>query len=94
MKEPDGLISGKIQKIEPHVPYYMADGNKVIRKWKENFVDRLGNAAILTKVEFLTKKGKLNEAVIQVQWYDGPLESLGYEFSKILDENFWEIVLK
>lgn len=70
MEEPDGVLCGKIQKIEPHIPYYMADGNKVLKKWKEEFTDRNGNQAILTKVEFITKKSKTNEAVIQVQWKD------------------------
>jgi hypothetical protein len=57
-----------VVKIIPHIPYYLADGNTLIKKWKEEFIDRLGNEATLTKVEFVTKKGKLNEAVIQVLW--------------------------
>lgn len=60
--------STSIKKIVPHIPYYMADGNKVIKKWKEYFVNRCGNEAVLTKVEFKSKSGKLNEAVIQVDW--------------------------
>ena len=55
-------------KIMPHIPYYLADGNVLIKKWKESFTDRLGNKATLTKVIFRTKKNKENEAVIQVSW--------------------------
>lgn len=57
-----------VAKITPHIPYYLADGNTLVKKWKEEYTDRLGNEATLTKVEFLTKKGKLNEAVVQVLW--------------------------
>lgn len=58
----------RIIKITPHIPYYLAEGNIVQNKWKEAFVDRAGNKAILTKVEVLTKKGKLIEYTIMVKW--------------------------
>ena len=58
----------RIVKIIPHIPYYLAEGNIVQKKWKEPFVDRVGNKAILTKVEVVTKKGKLVEFIIQVKW--------------------------
>ena len=60
----------KIIKVTPHVPYYLAEGNVVQKKWKESFVDRVGNKAELTKVEVITKKGKLVEFIIQVAWED------------------------
>lgn len=66
--EPLGPLCGKVVKIIPHVPYYLADGNVVRSKWKEPFVDRVGNKAILTKVLFKTKKNKESEVVIQVTW--------------------------
>jgi hypothetical protein len=66
--EPTGPLAGKVHKVIPHVPYYMADGNRVVHEWKEEFVDRAGNKATITKVEFITKKGKLNETVIRVNW--------------------------
>ena len=68
MIEPLGPLCGKVNKITPHVPYYLADGNIVLRKWKESFVDRMGNKAELTKVLFRTKKNKESEVVIQVKW--------------------------
>lgn len=68
MNEPVGPLAGKVIKVVPHVPYYMADGNTVNRKWQEDFTDRVGNEAVLTLVEFTTKKGKHNTAVIQVKW--------------------------
>lgn len=58
----------RVIKITPHIPYYLAEGNIIQKKWKEPFVDRAGNRAILTKVEVLTKKGKIVEYVIQVHW--------------------------
>lgn len=57
-----------IPKIIPHIPYYLTDGNTLVRKWTEPFVDRMGNKATLTKVVFKTKKNKENIAVIQVCW--------------------------
>lgn len=66
--EPTGVLAGKVHKVIPHIPYYKADGNTVVREWEEEFEDRMGNKATITKVEFLTKKGKLNETVIRVKW--------------------------
>lgn len=66
--EPVGPLCGKVIKAKPHIPYYLAEGNVVQSKWKESFVDRVGNRAELTKAEVLTKKGKLVECVIRVQW--------------------------
>jgi hypothetical protein len=55
-------------KVIPHIPYYLADGNVVLSKWRESFVDRMGNKAELMKVLFRTKKGKESVAVIVVKW--------------------------
>lgn len=66
--EPLGPLCGKVIKAKPHIPYYLAEGNVLLRKWKEAFVDRVGNKAELTKVEVITKKGKLVDYVIQVKW--------------------------
>lgn len=67
-EEPLGPLCGKVNKIIPHVPYYLTEGNVIQKKWREPFVDRVGNKAELTKVLFRTKKGKENEVVIQVKW--------------------------
>ena len=66
--EPLGPLCGKVIKIIPHIPYYLAEGNIVQNKWKEKFVDRVGNKAELTKVLVKTKKNKENEYVILVKW--------------------------
>lgn len=58
----------RIVKVTPHIPYYLAEGNIVQNKWREHFVDRVGNRAELTKVDVLTKKGKLVEYTIMVRW--------------------------
>lgn len=68
IEEPLGPLCGKVNKIIPHIPYYLADGNTVLKKWRESFVDRVGNKAELTKVLFRTKKNKENEVVMQVNW--------------------------
>lgn len=67
-EEPSGPLCGKVNKIVPHIPYYLAEGNVVQSKWTEPFVDRVGNKAELTKVEVITKKGKIVEYTIQVKW--------------------------
>lgn len=68
MTEPLGPLCGKVNKITPHTPYYLADGNVVLNKWREQFIDRLGNRATLTKVLVRTRKNKESEIVIQVSW--------------------------
>ncbi|MNE69456.1 hypothetical protein D3C80_1651820 [compost metagenome] len=70
VEEPLGPLCGKVNKVFPHIPYYLAEGNVVQNKWKETFVDRVGNKATLTKVEVLKKKGKIVDYVIQVTWED------------------------
>ena len=67
-EEPSGPLCGKVNKITHHIPYYLAEGNVVQKKWKEKFVDRVGNKAELTKVLVKTKKNKENEYVILVKW--------------------------
>lgn len=68
VEEPLGPLCAKIIKVKPHIPYYLAEGSVVQKRWREPFVDRVGNKAILTKVEVLTKKGKIVDYVIQVKW--------------------------
>lgn len=68
MIEPLGPLCGKVVKVIPHIPYYLADGSVVQKKWKEKFVDRVGNKAELTKVLVITRKGKIVEYTIQVKW--------------------------
>lgn len=66
--EPLGPLCGKVNKIIPHIPYYLAEGNVVQSKWREPFVDRMGNKAELTKVIVITKKAKPVEFVVRVEW--------------------------
>lgn len=66
----EGVLCGKVRKITPHIPYYLAEGNVLLNKWKEDFQDRAGNRAVLTKVLVRTKKGQENEYIIQVEWGD------------------------
>ena len=68
MEEPIGLMAGVPAKIEPHIPFYLIGGNTVVRYWETDFVDRVGNAAVLTHVEYKDKKGKIHECIIRVKW--------------------------
>ncbi|UOL48676.1 hypothetical protein [Pseudomonas phage Astolliot] len=67
MDEPS-ILAGKPIKITPHIPFYKQSGCSVVREWESEFVDRVGNSAILTHVEYTDKKGKSHEAVIRVKW--------------------------
>lgn len=60
----------KPTKVEPHLPFYASNGNKVVKEWHEPFVDRAGNQATVTKVIYKDKKGKEHEATIRVKWHD------------------------
>lgn len=69
IEEPVGRLAGKAQRIEPIIPYYKAGDNEVLRQWDEQFVDRAGNVATLTKIHYKSKKkSTVNEAVIRVKW--------------------------
>ena len=68
IEEPYGLLAGKPTKIVPHVPIYKRDGNVVVLYRESPFIDRMGNEATITSVEYKDKKGKLHELVIKVEW--------------------------
>ncbi len=54
----------------PHVPTPYRVGTKIIRKFEVAFEDRIGNKAIMTKVDYTDKKGKLIENyLLHVKWY-------------------------
>lgn len=69
MEEPIGrLDGGGLRHITPYLPPWSANGNIPLRMWEESFVDRMNNRAIITKVEYKDKKGKLHEMVAFVKW--------------------------
>jgi hypothetical protein len=47
----------EIKKI-PYKPMPFRDGHKLIRLFEEDFVDKIGNQAVITKADFFDKKGK------------------------------------
>lgn len=56
-------------KILLYRPLPYREGNKVIKTYVEYFVDRVGNEADITYVDYLDKKGKLNEKfVMYIKW--------------------------
>lgn len=51
------------------LPFFSTDGNTVIEKWKEEFVDRNGNRAVVSYLKFKNKKGKISDPVAYlVKW--------------------------
>ena len=56
--------------MEPYIPYYNRDGNKVVSRETRPFEDRAGNKAILKIVHYENKKGEMLEAVHCVKWLD------------------------
>lgn len=59
----------KTNPIVPIVPFYSADGNTIVSRWEENFVDRNGNKSLIKLLTFKNKKGKISEPVVyQVVW--------------------------
>lgn len=55
--------------IVPFLPYYCSNGNLVIRMWDEPFEDRNGNKAMLTKLVYKDKKGKISDEIVSiVRW--------------------------
>jgi len=79
-------LAGKQRKIVEHKPFYMANGCTVVRKWKEDFVDRAGSTAVLTHVEYLDKKGKSHEAVVLVEWTHLVMATRDYKAERPLSE--------
>ena len=56
-------------KIGPYRPIPFRDGNVVTRRYTSRFMDRVGNAAIITKVDYITSKSKLIEGyILYVKW--------------------------
>lgn len=57
------------KRIVPFLPYYSSNGNIVLKEWQEPFEDRLGNRAILTKIVYRDKKGKISDEIVsKVRW--------------------------
>lgn len=66
-----------MRQIKPHHPYpFRKDkGNKIVREpYKEPFIDRMGNKATVTYVDYThTRKGKTKlyeRYVLYVKWED------------------------
>lgn len=57
-----------------YVPYYKTAGTKTTKEWYELFIGKVGEVAIVHKLEYQTfKKGKVHstsEAVVRVRWIE------------------------
>lgn len=56
-------------KTEPYIPIPYRKGNKFLKKYEKPFVDRVGNRAMITCIDYIDKKGKLvEEYVFCIKW--------------------------
>ena len=56
-------------KINPYTPIPFRPGNTITRRYVVKFMDRVGNSAVITKVDYKTKKGKVVEGhTLYVRW--------------------------
>ena len=54
---------------EQYIPVPYRPGNKVLKKYEVPFVDRAGNKATVVLIDYIDKKGKLNEGyTFCVKW--------------------------
>lgn len=58
--------------IKPHLPFFCANGNKVVETWEELTQTRDGLRQKLVWVRYRDPKGKEAEVVRQVIWIDIP----------------------
>ena len=62
-------LDSKQVKIKPYTPLPFRDGNKIVKRYVVDFVDRIGNRAIITKLDYTNNKGKLIEDyTLFVRW--------------------------
>ena len=61
-----------MKTTETYKPYRILPfrtGNKVVRKYEEHFDDGCGHTAMITKVDYTDKKGKLVEGfILYINW--------------------------
>lgn len=58
-----------MKESKPYKPLPFREGNTIKRIYEEDFTDPVGNAAKVTKVDYMTKKGKLVENyTLYVKW--------------------------
>lgn len=54
--------------MKPFLPVWAKDGNQVLSRVEDIFVDRLGNQALIEYVYWKDKKGKQHKSVAWVRW--------------------------
>jgi hypothetical protein len=60
----------KEKKITPYYPMPFRSENTLIKTYKEEYVDPIGNKAIITYADFNDKKGKLvTKYTLYIKWY-------------------------
>ena len=62
-------MSALEKEIKPFLPIPYKNGNTVLKKYDLPFVDRVGNKAIITYVDFKDRKNKVTEKyVMHIKW--------------------------
>jgi len=58
-----------ITNIKPYTPIPYRKGNTLLRNYKEGFIDKVGNRAIINYVDFKDSKGRIVlNYVMQIKW--------------------------
>lgn len=54
--------------MKKYRPLPFREGNKIVRKYTEDFVDKVGNKAKLTKLDYLNKGRLIKGFILTVEW--------------------------
>lgn len=57
-----------LKTIIPHLPIWKKDGATVTDRIESDFIDRIGNKAIVSTVLWKDKKGSSKESIAWVRW--------------------------
>ena len=73
--------------MKKYTPLPFREGNKILKEYEENFIDEVGNKAILSKVDFMDKKNKLNESyTLRVKWIEDEKEFKGKKLEDFISD--------
>lgn len=82
----------KQKKVEPFIPLPFRKGCKIIKKYEEDFVDAVGNEAVITYCDFIDQKNKLQERfTLYIKWKEIKQELSGKELEEFL-ESFKNVI--
>lgn len=65
---PSEVLTGEVRKIVPYIPPWKAEGTHSLEFITEEFVDRMGNRALVCTAHYKDKKNKDRECTAWVKW--------------------------